>query len=440
MNASYRDWEWQFGGWLRSIPPLAAGSLLLALAAGGIFLVLFLYRHTLRELSPTRRRVLTGLRVLVLLAVLLCLANPVHVTPDARKPAHPRTLAVLVDRSASMDAVDNRAETRLANALRVWKRRAGDLPGQFERVEYYRFGTRLAKAPSLEAAAKPGEPADGETHLYDALRQVLDTSPTEIVCLTDGLDTTGEEAAGIVAQAQQKGVPVDFVAGRNRLKPGDSLGIREIQIPSRVLRNTVFNVGSILEINSARAGEVSVELWSGQTRLTAATLKVRPGANVLPWSTPVRSGEPAAVPLEFRLGEGDRQEIAAGTTQVVGQTTVEVLYYQGALQWGYRFLLAALQSDPSFTLTSLLNPALRIRMTSARAGGPPALTDLPEDAEQLKRFQIVILAHVFADQLSPGQQDALVRYARGAGRYSSSRPTRPRRRRSPGRPSSRCCR
>ncbi len=415
MSASHGEWEWQFGGWLRSVSPLVAWSLLFVLAAGGMFLILYLYRRTLRELSPTRRRVLTGLRGLILLTVLVCLANPVHVTPEGHQPARPRTLAVLVDRSASMDAADNRSETRLANALRVWKRRSGPLQAQFEAVEFYRFGTRLAKAPSLEAAARPDEPADGETHLYDALHQVLDSSPAEIVCLTDGLDTTGEEAAGITAEAQQKGVPVDFVAGRNRLRPADSLSIREIQTPSRVLRNTVFNVGSILEINAAKMGEVPVELWCGSTRLAATSLKVRPGANVVPWTVPVRAGEAGAVPLEFRLGEGDRQQIAAGTSRVVDKTAVEVLYYQGALQWGYRFLLSALQSDPSFTLTSLLNPALHIRMTSTRVGGPPALTDLPEEADTLKRFQIVILAHVFADQLSPRQQDALVQYAKGGG-------------------------
>ena len=423
MNAPHGHWEWQFGGRLPGGSPLVAWSLLLALAVGGVCLILFLYRHTLRELSPAGRRVLTGLRGLVLLVVLLCLADPVHVIPDARPPAHPRTLAVLVDRSASMDAVDNRAETRLANALRVWKRHAGDLQAPFEAVEFYRFGARLAKTPSLEAAAGPGQPADGETHLYAALRQVLDTSPAEIVCLTDGLDTTGEEAAATIAQAQQKGVPVDFVAGRNRLKPGESLSIREIRTPARVLRNTVFSAGSLLEINAARAAEVPVELWSGPTRLAAATLKVRPGTNVLPWSTPVRAGEPGTIPLEFRLGEGDRQQIAAGTTQIVGQTTVNVLYYQGALQWGYRFLLSALRSDPSFTLTSLLQSraappdGLPARRRGARvdrsARGRGAAEAFPgRDSRARVRQPVVATATGRAGPLRPGWRGGLLCHAR----------------------------
>ena len=90
-----------------------------------------------------------------------------------------------------------------------------------------------------------------------------------------------------------------------------------------------------------------------------------------------------------------------------------MLYYQGALQWGYRFLRGALESDPSFRLTAILNPALQVQLTAANGA---ALADLPEDAAELRRFQIVILAHVFADQLTPRQQQALVDYVRGRRR------------------------
>lgn len=47
--------------------------------------------------------------------------------------------------------------------------------------------------------------------------------------------------------------------------------------------------------------------------------------------------------------------------------------------------------------------------------GQSALPDLPDDARDLKQFQIIVLAHVFADRLTPKQQRALVEYARGGG-------------------------
>ncbi len=121
------------------------------------------------------------------------------------------------------------------------------------------------------------------------------------------------------------------------------------------------------------------------------------------------------MPLEFRAGVGRRSSRSlACTAQVVDRTKIEVLYYQGALEWGYRYLLAALEGDPSFHMTSILNPSLDVQMTVG-SRGHAVLPDLPDDARALRPFQIVVLAHVFADRLSDRQQRALAEYARGGG-------------------------
>ena len=122
----------------------------------------------------------------------------------------------------------------------------------------------------------------------------------------------------------------------------------------------------------------------------------------------VDSGETGSLAVEFRVGDQSSSSVA----EVVENTRMDVLYYQGALQWGCRFLRGALETDPSFRLTAIMNPALQVQLTM---GNGTALTDLPDDAAELRRFQIVILAHVFADQLTGRQQQALVNYVRGGG-------------------------
>jgi hypothetical protein len=156
-----------------------------------------------------------------------------------------------------------------------------------------------------------------------------------------------------------------------------------------------------------------VELWSGERKLSATRWPVRVGRNVISCPVKVDAGEAGVMPLEFRAGENPPQ-IAGCTTEVVENTTMEVLYYQGALQWGYRFLRGALESDPSFRLTAILNPALHVQLTTG-SPGDSAMTDLPEEARELQRFNLVLLAHVFADQFTPKQQQALVEYVRGGG-------------------------
>lgn len=405
--------EWQFGGLLQSLPKPVAWGALGAVAFLGLMFIVISYRHTLRELSPIRRGVLIFFRALMLLAVLLCLANPGRVDHAPQKDATKRTLAVLVDRSGSMNAPDNRAETRLGNAVKLWKQHDNEVKQSFDGTDYYRFSTKAEKAAGLDEALQAPD-AGEETHLYQALDQMLDLSPGGIACLTDGLDTTGGPVDQLIARAQRQGVPIYFIAGSNRTRPADLLAIREITMPSQVLRRTQFKAGVALEIASAKGAEVPVELWNKGQMIASVKLKAHPGWSVLPWSVPVSAKEPGPMQLEFRVGEGTRQQIAAATTQVVDKSKLEVLYYQGALLWGYRYMLTALQTDPSFHMTAVLNPALNLQLTSTAPDGTP-MNDLPEDSAVLKRFQIVVLANVFADQLSPKQQKALVEYVKQGG-------------------------
>jgi len=114
------SFSWQFGGWLQRFPPTLAWIILAVAALAGLALIVFLYRRTLHQLPPASRLTLTALRVALLLALLLVLANPSRVERPPRDDSKTeRHLAVVVDRSASMDAVDNRNETRLKNALRL---------------------------------------------------------------------------------------------------------------------------------------------------------------------------------------------------------------------------------------------------------------------------------------------------------------------------------
>ena len=399
--------EWQFGGWLRDWPATASVTLLAALAAAGIIYVVWFYQRAPRELTPHARWWLTGLRGAVVLLLLLCLANPERVekTESPKNPAC--TLAVLVDRSASMTTPDYRGDTRLASALRRWKQVEPAAMHNFSKVNYRRFASEVQSAASLDDAVNAGAPGS-EAHLFAALRQTLAENPTAIVCLTDGLDTSADDAAKFSAEASARGVPIYFIPGENHLLPGSSLELRDVQAPASVMRQTEFTATALIEATAAQNQELPAELWVNGKKAASTRLAVRAGRNTLSWPVTVNSGEPGTLTMEFRVGD----QSASCVADVVESRTMNVLYYQGALQWGYRFLRGAMESDPSFQLTAILNPALQVRLSTANGA---SLTDLPEDAADLKRFQIVILAHVFADQLTPKQQQALVDYARGGG-------------------------
>lgn len=399
--------EWQFGGWLRGWPAAEAASLLVALAVAGFIYVVWFYRRAPGDVAPTARRWLAALRAAVVLLLLLVLANPERVQKTALPKNPGRALTVLVDRSTGMTTPDYRGVTRLASAVRLWKQVEPVASQNFSGVNYRRFGSEVQSAVSLDDAVNAGAPGN-EPHLFAALRQALAENPAAIVCLTDGLDSSTNDPANFATEASARGVPIYFVPGENRLLPGTSLELRDVHAPARVLRQTEFTATALVEATVAQDQELPAELWVNGKKTASTRLAIRAGRNTLSWPVTVNSGEPGPLTLEFRVGD----QAVSCVADVVETTTMDVLYYQGALQWGYRFLRGALESDPSFRLTAILNPALQVRLTTAT---PPALTDLPEDAADLKRFQIVVLAHVFADQLTPKQQQALVDYVRGGG-------------------------
>lgn len=399
--------EWQFGGWLRDLPAPVATAVLATVGLVGILFVAWSYRRSRGVLTPGARRWLAGLRVSVMLLLLLCLANPERIEKPAPSKTAARTLAVLVDRSASMSTPDHRGATRLADAVRRWRQVEPAAKQEFSSVSYWRFDREVRSAASLDDAVNTG-PAGDETHLYAALRHSLDENPGAIVCLTDGLDTSDEAPGKLATEAAARGVPIYFVPGENHLPPGASLALREIQAPARVLRRTEFTATAVIEAAEPRDQELPMELWVNGKKTASTQLAVRAGYNTLSWPVTVESGEPGDLALEFRAGD----QSASCVADVVESTTMEVLYYQGALQWGYRFLRGSLETDPSFRLTAILNPALQVQLST---GSSATLTDLPEAAAELHRFQIVILAHVFANQLSSLQQHALVDYVREGG-------------------------
>jgi hypothetical protein len=399
------NFEWQFGGLLRTLPVSAAWMMLAVLGISGAAWIFYSYSKTLRAISPFRRKFLGALRLALLLVILVCLANPVKVDLPDHKSAKPRELAVVVDRSASMEQADNRSETRLDNSLRHWKRHEEAAGEAFDSVKYYQFSTDLQKADSLALAASAGV-AGQETHLYAALNGLLETGPAAVVCLTDGLDTTDEKAENLVTKAQRQRIPFYFVAARNRSRPIDYLNIQTVKVPLEVLRQTKFTANLVVEVSSLKDKQLPVSVWQNGEKLADQMLAIRAGWNVLPWSVEISAGEAGELPLEFRVGTGPDQLSAGSTVQVVEKQTIDILHYQGAMQWGVTFFLSALHSDPSFKVNRILSPTLGLKS---------ALLDLPESVEELEKYQIVVLSHPDPKVIPDRTVAALQEYARRGG-------------------------
>lgn len=413
-----QSFAWRFGGPLADLPAHLAWTLLGVVTLGGLAWIVRGYLRTLVALPPRRRATLTALRALVWLTLMLALAGPTRVERTyANRQTRP--LAILVDRSDSMTKPDNRGQRRLDDALRRWRQAATAAEAAFGRPQVFAFADDLAQADDPEAAPPL---ATNHTRLHHSIREVIDRAPPGgwggVVLITDGLDTTGdtsdEALAATLGRAISAGVPLYPLAGRNRYSGDNFIHLRELTVPARVPPRSRFTLEVTLDAYQGKAREVPVRLRVGDDWRPAETLSLGAGRRALSWSGEIPAQAEGALPLELQIGDDDQRVTARAEVLVARPDVTRILYYQGALDWGYRFLANILRRDPAFQLTPVFDLA-PIGATAAVKPPPGALARLPGTPAELDEYDVVVLANAAAEQLSPGEQKALGDWVKTGG-------------------------
>jgi hypothetical protein len=415
-SSSTTSFEWLLAGWL-GLSPATFWILLGAAAAAAAGLAFWSYRRALGRLSAGQSLGLAGLRLGLVLCLLAALAGPARTERHFSSPRDGRPLAVLVDRSPSMAVADQHGESRLAAAVRLWRKAEPSARTAFPALRFFTFSAVPRPAGDLEAALA-GPAGASETRLYDSIDQVLKEAPPSgyggLVCLTDGLDTTDQTSAAGVARALRDRVPLSFAAAEGRSLGATEPLIRETVLPGQVLRNTQFTAGMVLEMAAAHPTDLAVSI-RGKVNGASTTLHLKAGNNVLYWSTPLQSGEPGSLPVEFKVGEGARAQVLRAAVPVAPQERISVLIYQGSLDWTARFIKSAIGDDPTFSLHYLFDP--RLRMPQDTHGVPRGVKrslDLPNSPGYLeKNYDVVVLVN-FGPR-GPDQEEALREFVGSGG-------------------------
>ncbi len=395
---------------LANQPPAVAWFVLGLVAALGAALIGWSYRRALVAIEPKRFAVLCGLRLAFWLGALLVLAAPTRILRTFESPLT-RPLAVLVDRSDSMITADNRQRRRLDDALRRWREMEPAARGAFGALNVFAFADNVEAALAADRA-----PAlvSNQTKLFAALEHVLAKAPAGgwggVVTLTDGLDTSGvPSSAGadaVSGAAAATGTPLFFLPGRNRYAGAPFFGLREFTVPARTPPRSTFRVEATFDGFQTSSRTLETVLKVNGVARPAEPLRVEAGRRLTAWSAEIAAEAAGMIDIELQVGG----EIARAAVRVEPPPSNRILYFQGALDWSYRFLSDILTRDASFELTPVFNFPNPNAMLPAGA-----LRQMPEIPRELQAFEIVILANASAAQFTPAQQTALAAWVRTGG-------------------------
>lgn len=413
---------------------------LVVLPGAALIAALAYWREDLRR-RP--RLVLMALRFLSLLLLALVLMRPVRV--ESQENVEPAEVLVLLDDSASMRRRDTytgdgdqraavrelagrapEEATRLDLARAALDRLLPHLADEEYEARLFRFDEDLTPLADPEAAEGRGH----GTHLGDALTRALATHRgrhvTDVVVVSDGRVTGGQDALDAATAARAAGVPVhSLVVGDTR--PERNLVVELVEAPPSVLEGDQIAVSVRVHARGVEEGrEVPVVLEelpppdsrdeprvvaTEQARVTDVGERVVLVAPERATGLDVteRRFRVHVEPLpDERMTDDNALELAVHVTR----ERVRVLYVDGYPRWEYRFLKdLLLRADERIQAQIYLQSATSDFPQEATAG-LDRLTRVPTGRrELLDNYDVVILGDVNPYRISsdPAEGEEFVR-------------------------------
>ncbi len=410
-----KDWEVAFTGeW----PAL----LVICGALAAVVTACLFYRRHREKLSRRALRILSALRAATIMALAVCMLQPVLRFTVAE--ATRTTVALLVDVSESMKIRDAAGgSSRLEAAQSLLLEKPTDILRRLKRVQDVRvftFGavTGEVREPDDLRRAKPDQKATalGEA-LKDAVREVGQSNVSALVVLTDGVSTQGEEPE---AAARMLGVPVFPAALGGRLvEQGRFRDVGIVSVPQNP--QLIVNNRARLEIEVSGRG---LGALSESAREMTLLLETEEGENLAETAVrwPADDGT-TRVELEFvpervgiqrmraRLPELEDETVKENNSRTftiqVTDPRIRVLMVEGTVRSEYRFLRRALESDPNLEVSSVVKLSGRRFLVQGVQPGVDLSRGLPARPEDYQEFDVVVLGDIGREEFTGVQLELL---------------------------------
>ena len=363
----------------------------------------------------------------VFIALLLTLLWEPAITVAELK-SQQNIIAVLLDDSRSMGLADAGPDGKMSREEAAWRAVAPVIRGLEKRfqVREYRIASGLVsiKSPDNWRADQPA------THLSAGLRQLVnetsDLPVGAVVLLSDGAENgTGSADSG--------GIDVDTInALHNRRLPVHTIGFgKENPEHDLELDNAAVAVKAMAGAKVTATVSFHQHGYTGQK----ATLDIKDGDKLLASRdmTLEPNGVESTVTVFFNAGDAGVKSIGFALEPLAGEESTanntvtrlidvspepkRVLYVEGEPRWEYKFIRRAEEEDKGLQIVSMLRTTEN-KIYRQGISDPSELADgFPTKAEDLFKYDGIIIGSVEAGYFTPVQQELLREFVdrRGGG-------------------------
>jgi len=368
-----------------------------------IMVLVVLSWRNLQSLSPSRRRVLFGLRAITLVLVSLLFIQP-GVRLEDRNVIQ-NHVVVLVDQSLSMSLPGVGEDSRLEDAKRFLKANQDlfDTWSKDHQVHVFGFDDQVRPVSAGDTIEAVGERTNYLTVLEDIAARYPADDLAAVILVSDGADNAdlknvrrkGHLSKSARSVLERLNAPIHTVYTGPDVAPKD-LAISDVLFDEfAFVRNAVTIEGSV-DVQGYSSLTVPVRLFCNGKELGQKRLEITPGTNRYQFSFEFVPEETGKAVFNFRVDPAPGEDIIVNNHRDfvirVIRDKIRVLQVVGRPSWDERFLRKLLKKNPNVDLISFFILRTSTSISPSRRD-EMSLIPFPTDElfhDQLGSFDLII--------------------------------------------------
>ena len=403
MNNTITGFAWDFPG---GITGLAVAAVL------GLLLIVLSYLFTRTGISPFRRILFLLLRITAFAALLYCLCNPRTVTRRQVSETRTRRIAVFLDESGSMRKQNYWKRSRLQDALRfLEENHLRNSPGR--EFRFFRF------SDSIRETSDPAESTNGKTgtgtRLFPLISEQTPGLEAEqfngVIYLTDGIDTSGTDADKAFSALAASGMKHLFLPATTPQTAPPAFLLRKIESPTLAFDGSEIPFTILLQqIHPPKSADLRLKLYRNQEKQPFREFKIPSGNGIrtVNHRFEIKGTGTDTFKAELLLNGKTVDEKTWFLKKEIRRATTNILVYNGALEYGNRFLKHLYLDDPATKLDIVFAKDVLAAKEGTRR------IDFTSRKE-LGAYDVIVLFNLNRRQITEQMERGLREYVRSGG-------------------------
>ncbi|UDQ98835.1 hypothetical protein AAEX28_01795 [Lentisphaerota bacterium WC36G] len=387
----------------------------------GILIFGISYYFTLRKLPKSIKISLTIIRLIFLSLLIFCLCNVRVEKKKAVETVTNKKIAVLFDNSFSMHKIGFWKKNRLDNALSFWQNNVIKPKNKNLKIDFYSFADKLnfeGDFSQIKNLKKTSKDAKKQTNFYQTVSKInsgnFNNKYDGVLVFTDGIDT-GNNIQQNLKNAKMSLINSNlrnvFIPITTDVPMEPKVTLKRIENMSKGPLNTTIKVNVITQLSNISLNKkLCLKIYDERKKLIEEiNIKRQRVSGIISsrFNCNIKEIGLKKYTVELCFNNKVVDSSIFSITGFIPREKRKVLLYQGALDWGTRFLKYNF-TDEKYQLDVLFAPSVMQPSFNGKD------TNFPK-FEKLMTYDAILLLNLNSKQIDKQMEKRLKKFVNQGG-------------------------